>query len=105
MSLGDRLMRREAAPDKPVLYWVTNVNDARKRDVELFHGWLEEKGYLEFELRLDSTNNNASKKMIQGVSGVGADLITMSREEPWLLSAAGMMEDLTPYREKHGIGV
>ena len=105
LSLLDYLARRQATLDKPVLYWVTSVNDARVRDVELFHEWLEEKGYPEFEVRLDSSNNNASKKLIQGVSGVGSDIITMAREEPWLLSATGMIEDLSRYREKHGIGV
>lgn len=84
------------------MYWVTNISSARVKQVELFHEWLKAKGYPEFELRLDSTNSDASKKLIQGVSGVGADIISMARDEAWLFHATGMMADLRPMAAKHG---
>ena len=69
----DYSSRSTVQSEVPILYWVTNISSARVKQVELFHEWLQEKGYPEFELRLDSTNSDASKKLIQGVSGVGAD--------------------------------
>tara|TARA_R110002111_G_scaffold164347_1_gene230523 strand:+ start:788 stop:2248 length:1461 start_codon:yes stop_codon:yes gene_type:complete len=98
----DYSSRSTVQSEVPILYWVTNISSARVKQVELFHEWLQEKGYPEFELRLDSTNSDASKKLIQGVSGVGADIISMARDEAWLFHATGMLEDLRPWAEKHG---
>jgi multiple sugar transport system substrate-binding protein len=98
----DHFSRSTVQSKVPILYWVTNINSSRVEQVKLFHEWLQEKGYPEFELRLDSTNFDASKKLIQGVSGVGADIISMARDEAWLFHATGMLEDLRPYAEKHG---
>lgn len=87
---------------KPVLYWVTDVNEAREKDIEEFHRWLKQNNYPDFEVRLDSSSRDVSKKMMQGVSGVGADILILARDEPWLLSSTGMLEDLTPYAQEHG---
>jgi ABC-type glycerol-3-phosphate transport system substrate-binding protein len=104
-TVVDRISRRPDNADQPVLYWVTDTSAARQAEVELFYAWLEEKGYPQFEIRLDSTNKDVSKKLIQGVSGVGADLISMARDEAWLLQATGMMQDLLPLATKHGFTV
>lgn len=101
-SAVDHFFRPRSQTEVPILYWVTDINSARVEQVELFHRWLEAKGYPQFELRLDSTNSDASKKLIQGISGVGADLISMVRNEAWLLQSTGMLEDLRPWAEKHG---
>lgn len=101
-TVVDHFSRESTRSEVPVLYWVTAINTARVEQVELFHEWLEEKGYPKFELRLDGTNTDASKKLIQGVSGVGADIVSMARDEAWLFHATGMMEDLRPWAEKHG---
>ncbi len=98
----DHSSRSTVQSEVPILYWVTNINSARVEQVKLFHEWLQVKGYPEFEVRLDSTNSDASKKLIQGVSGVGADIISMARDEAWLFHATGMLEDLRPLAEKHG---
>jgi multiple sugar transport system substrate-binding protein len=101
-TAADRLSRRLGEGDRPVLYWVTDLSGAREEQLAAFHDWLEKKGYPQFEVRIDSTNHDASKKLIQGVSGVGADIIHCARDEAWLLHATGMMEDLKPYAEQHG---
>lgn len=97
-----QLLRRQAASEHPVLYWVADASAPRVEQLELFHAWLEEKGYPKFEVRLDSSNRDVSKKLIQGVSGVGADILSMARDEAWLLHSTGMLEDLRPLAEKHG---
>lgn len=98
----DHSTRSNVQSEVPILYWVTNISSARVKQVELFHEWIKERGYPEFEVRLDSTNSDASKKLIQGVSGVGADIISMVRDEAWLFHATGMLEDLRPLAKKHG---
>lgn len=98
----DQLSRRPDQVDRPVLYWVTDASPARVAELELFYTWLRENDYPEFEIRLDNTNKDVSKKLIQGVSGVGADIISMARDEAWLLQATGMMEDVLPLAERHG---
>ena len=92
----------EVRSEKPILYWVTNANEVRERQVEVFYEWLRENGYPEMEIRLDSSNRDISKKLIQGVSGVGADIIDMGNDEPWLLYSTGMLTDLSDLAAKHG---
>jgi ABC-type glycerol-3-phosphate transport system substrate-binding protein len=104
-TIADRLSRQPDESDVPVLYWVTDASPARMAELELFYVWLEENDYPRFEIRLDNTNKDISKKLIQGVSGVGADIISMARDEAWLLHATGMMEDLVPLAQKHGFTV
>ncbi len=100
----NHLSRPEVRSGKPILYWVTSTNEARQQQVKQFHQWIEENGYPPMELRIDSSNRDISKKLIQGVSGVGADIIDMVRDEPWLLESTGMLEDLTELAAQHGFG-
>lgn len=101
-SVGNHLSRPEVRAEVPILYWVTDSHEARIRNLEKFHAWLKENNYPEFEVRIDNASNDVSKKLMQGVSGVGADLIHLARDEAWFLSGTGMLEDLTPYAKKHG---
>jgi len=104
-TIADQLTRRPAATDRPVLYWVTDINPARVAEMELFEKWLTDNNYPEFEIRLDSSNADVSKKLIQGVSGVGADIISLVRDEAWLLQSTGMLADIQPLAEEHGFTV
>jgi len=94
--------RPEVRTDKPILYWVTDTHEPRLRNLERFQNWLKEKGYPEFEVRIDNASNDVSKKLMQGISGVGADIINLARDEAWFLNSTGMLEDLGPYAKKHG---
>ncbi len=100
----NHISRPDVRSDKPILYWVTSTNEARQQQVKQFHQWIEDNGYPPMELRIDSSNRDISKKLIQGVSGVGADIIDMVRDEPWLLESTGMLEDLTELAAQHGFG-
>jgi ABC-type glycerol-3-phosphate transport system substrate-binding protein len=104
-TIADQLVRRPEVADRPVLYWVTDVNAARVAEMKLFQSWMEENDYPSFEIRLDSSNSDVSKKLIQGVSGVGSDIISLARDEAWLLQSTGMMADVLPLAEKHGFTV
>lgn len=101
-TIADRLARQPDESDVPVLYWVTDINAARVAEMELFQRWMEENGHPPFEIRLDGSNSDVSKKLIQGVSGVGADILSLVRDEAWLLHATGMLADVGPLAEEHG---
>ena len=61
--------------EKPVIYWVTDANPARKLQVDTFQEWLARTHPgVEVELRLDMGNNDNQKKIMQGVSGIGGDI-------------------------------
>lgn len=104
-TVVDQLTRRPDEVDRPVLYWVTDINRARVAEMELFEQWMADNDYPAFEIRLDSSNTDVSKKMIQGVSGVGADILSLVRDEGWLLHSTGMLADVRPLAEKHGFTV
>ena len=80
-ALGLKASFPEAVSDRPVLYWITDKNPARHAQVATFHRWLVEQGHTApdggpvCELRLDFANNEITKKIIQGVSGVGSELM------------------------------
>ncbi len=102
ISLGYGLMDAGQSAGRPVLYWVTDANPARVEQVKLFEQWLKKHDYPEVELRLDSANSDPTKKLIQGVSGVGSDLMDMSPSDMPLFHAVGILEDLTIPARKLG---
>lgn len=104
-TIADQWSRQSDESDVPVLYWVTDINAARVAEMELFQQWMAEHDYPAFEIRLDGSNSDVSKKLIQGVSGVGADIFSLVRDEAWLLHATGMLADVRPWAEEHGFTV
>ena len=73
-----------------VLYWMTQ-NDAVKREtVALFRQWLVDQGLPPVEVRIDHSNQDITKKLVQGVSGVGGDLIDLYYSELETMQATGM---------------
>jgi multiple sugar transport system substrate-binding protein len=102
ISLGYGLMTSERSEGRPVLYWVTDANPARTEQVKLFEQWLKEHHYPDIDLRLDSANSDSTKKLIQGVSGVGDDIIDLDTNNMPLFRAVGILQDLTVPAEKLG---
>lgn len=95
ISLTWAWLMPEQRSDLPVLYWVTDANPAREEQVRLFHQWLDKNGYPPVELRLDTANEQESKKVIQGVSGVAGDIIDLGATEMPYFQALGVLEDMT----------
>ncbi len=87
-----------AIKDKPVLYWVTDSNPARTEQVRTFKKWLQ-RVYPEapdVELLVDTANMASEKVLIQGVSGVCADLVDHTGGAPMRFRhSVGMLEDVT----------
>lgn len=86
----------------PVIYWVTDRNPAREEQIRLFHEWLvkhdhvTEEGEPIVELRVDSANRDPTKQIIQGVSGVGGDIMDVASGGGMrYFNAIGLLEDVT----------
>lgn len=94
--------------DVPVIYWVTDPNPARERQVATFHQWLIDEGHVtedgepKVELRLDVGNNDLSKKIIQGVSGVAGDVMDIGSPLLGYLAQVGILQDVTDVAEQMG---
>lgn len=81
--------------DVPILYWVTGFSPNRELQVEGFYRWLEGNDHDPVDLRIDTSNNDPSKKLIQGVSGVGGDLFDNYGDQISLMQAVGVLADIT----------
>jgi len=81
--------------DRPVLYWVVDGGVFRERQERVFEEWMVENGYPPVDLRIDISNADPTKKIVQAVSGVGGDIIDCATGEVHLLQSIGVAEDLT----------
>ncbi len=92
----------------PVLYWVTDANPARVKQIEYFHQWLIDNGYTTedgkpiLELRTDSANKETSKKIIQGVAGVAGDIMDCPIPS---MQSIGLLEDVTDKAKELGFDI
>ncbi len=64
----------ERRSDMPILYWTTDANEARTRQIQNFEEWMARRGE-QVDLELDSGNSGAMKVIIQAASGVGSEII------------------------------
>src|SRR5690606_22920227 len=97
--------REKSTAEHPIIYWVTDNNPARLQQVETFHKWLEKNGYPKIELRLDVSNSDTTKKIIQSVSGVGGDIMDLPSNTLAFFNEAGLLEDMTEISEKMGFSI
>lgn len=88
--------------DLPIMHWVTDRNPVRGEQIDRFLQWMEDKGHGAVELRLDTSNSDISKKVIQGVSGVGADLMDLPSDQLSFFVRMGVLEDLTEQAKELG---
>lgn len=88
--------------ERPVLTWVVDTGPFRERQKDLFEKWMVDNGYPEVELRIDATNREITKKMVQAVSGVGGDIIDAFTGEVRRMEALGVAEDITDLAAGNG---
>ncbi|MBT3377873.1 MAG: extracellular solute-binding protein [Lentisphaerae bacterium] len=104
-SLFTHSINPETQSELPVLYWVTDPNPARVLQVSTFQEWLRQNGYPEFELRVDTANSDASKMLIQGVSGVGSDVIGhCGGQRMRYFQKVGLLTDVTAWAKELNFG-
>jgi multiple sugar transport system substrate-binding protein len=109
LLIGATVVTWRSLPDaetgRPVLYWVTDPNPARDEQVRLFQEWLLATRSPDMLLKLDTGNSDGMKKIIQGVSGVGGDIMDL-----WLggnmryFDAMGLLQDVTDEAARLGFG-
>ncbi len=85
----------EERNDRPIIYWITQDDVNKQEIITVFHEWLRDQGLPDIDLRIDNSNQDPTKKMVQGVSGVGADIFDLYAWEQDLFPATGMLMDLT----------
>src|SRR6185312_15574037 len=88
--------------DIPVITWMTPNEVNTRGAVEQFALWRKERGLPPVELRIDATNNDPTKKLVQGLAGVGADIMDLYGFQMDLLTGTGMLSDLTEDAKKMG---
>ena len=97
-----------AQTEVPVIYFGTGNNPFRIKDLEIFHQWLVDNGYTTqegepiLEMRLDVVKGGSQKQVIQGVSGVAADIQQVT--VPWY-HKLGLIEDVTDSADSLGFDV
>ncbi|BAM04696.1 ABC transporter substrate-binding protein [Phycisphaera mikurensis] len=111
-SVGLRLSFPDVSSDKPVIYWITDKNPARVEQVDTFHRWLVKEGHVDeegeavCELRIDTSNSDNTKKVIQSVSGVGSDVMDLyAGYNMRLMSSMGVLAPLNEPAERLGFSL
>ena len=120
----------DARSDVPVISWVTDKNPARDDQVALFHRWCLDQGYTvdaapgeaggdgrpggappvrggekpAVKLTLDIANRDTTKQIMQGVSGVGGDVMDIGSSQLPYFAAIGLLEDMTAEARQLGYG-
>ncbi len=92
--------------DLPTVHWVIQPDPIRGEQIEKFTKWLEENNHPEMELKMDArAKKQHVKNVVQGVSGVAADIIDCYTGEINLYESVGMLEDLTDIAKEMGFDV
>jgi multiple sugar transport system substrate-binding protein len=81
--------------DIPVIYWNTQDDENKRAVVATFQQWIIDEKLPPVELRIDNTNQEPTKKLVQGLSGVGDDILDLYAYEVDLYPNTGMIADVT----------
>ena len=87
----------------PVLYWVTQNDPVKRETIFLFKQWLKDNGLPPVEVKIDNTNQDPTKKLAQGLAGVGADLFDIYATQTELFASSGMLLDVTEQARELGV--
>ncbi len=93
----------EVAGAELVLNWATYPHFTRYDQAKLFREWMKKNKYPDIAMRIDGANVGAQKAVIQGVTGVAADVIdNLNGADIHYLQEIGLLADLTDMAEKFG---
>jgi multiple sugar transport system substrate-binding protein len=96
----------EQRSDVPVMYWTTDANPARARQIATFEEWMVKKGYGGVNLKLDTNNTGPMKVIIQSASGVGSEIIDVyGGAQLRQYVSAGVLLDVTDLAKEYGFGL
>jgi multiple sugar transport system substrate-binding protein len=95
-----------ALSDKPQVNWIIAGGPEKIEQVEMFYAWMKENNYPQFDLKMEKPSGRPEKKnIIQGISGVAADILDCYEEHIPLYQSVGMLADLTDIVEEMGLGL
>lgn len=94
------------------LFWVTDLSPVRMAHVNGFTQWQRDQGHVDgngiplARVQVDPNNGDQDKIVIQGVGGVGADIIdTRWGRQVRLFSRVGIIKDMTEMARAGGFSV
>jgi len=96
--------RPENRSPVPVLYWMSQDDPVKRETIVLFRQWLADQGLPPVDVQIDHSNQDITKKLVQGVSGVGGDLIDLYFTELETMQTTGMLADVTDEARRDGYG-
>lgn len=94
-SIGVYFLSPTHESELPIVHWVTDRNPVRNEQISRFIEWMDSKNYPAVDFRLDTSNSDVSKKIIQGISGVGSDLMDLMSDQIRFFVSMGLLEDVT----------
>lgn len=86
----------------PVLYWITQDDSSKRETIKRFEQWLRDNDLPLCEVRIDNVNQDATKKLAQGLAGVGADLMDIYPTQFEQFANSGMLLDVTEPAKRLG---
>lgn len=108
-SVGTRLSFPGSGDGPAVLYWVTDPSPARDAHTNGFVDWQVEHGHVDADGQplakavVDPNNGSQDKIVVQGVAGVGSDIIdTRWGRQLRLFEAVGILKDTTEIAKERG---
>ncbi|MCF7687019.1 MAG: ABC transporter substrate-binding protein [Cephaloticoccus sp.] len=88
----------------PVIYWITQDDPVKRETIARFGQWLRDNHLPLCEVRIDNVNQDPTKKLAQGLAGVGADLMDIYSTQTEQFALSGMLLDVTEDAQRMGFG-
>jgi len=99
-----RLTEPDRGSPVPVLYWITQNDPVKLETIRRFEQWLRDNNLPLCEVRIDNVNRDPTKKLAQGLAGVGSDLMDIYSTETEQFARSGMLLDVTDAAKRLGYG-
>jgi len=103
-SLGLYLTQPDRGSPVPVLYWITQDDPVKRETIARFEQWLKDNNLPLCEVRIDNVNQDPTKKLAQGLAGVGADIMDIYNTQTEQFAISGMLMDVTEAAQEMGFG-
>ncbi|HRJ73599.1 MAG TPA: extracellular solute-binding protein [Terrimicrobiaceae bacterium] len=102
-SFGVFLTRQRTEAGGPPVFMTGSPGTEMNERLGIFREWQKARGGAAINLQLDAVNSGMNKVIMQGVSGMAADLIQANGSaDLGYYSSIGLLADLGPYAEKGG---
>lgn len=95
------LTRQREASSHPPVFLTGSPGPEMKERLEIFRKWQADRGGAEVNLQLDAVNSGMNKVIMQGVSGMAADILQANGSaDLGYFSSIGLLADLGPFASR-----